>query len=113
MRTHAMRAPARLNVRDDFALEPGEIGVDGQHDEKQKENFYQPNDDLGVRVEVLDHGWVSASVSDSIMEQKRVRVPVVKSVSPAERIRPAGTTRGAWPLSPQRYRPDSRPHANR
>src|SRR2546423_15643218 len=98
MRTHAMRAPAGLNVRGNFALEPGEIGVDCQHDEKQNGNFYQPDDDLGVQVEELDHGWVSASVSDSIMEQKRVSVPVVNNVSCAERIKPAGTSYGAWPV---------------
>src|SRR2546423_15691039 len=97
MRTHAMRAPARLNVRDNFALEPGEIGVDCQHDEKQNGNFYQPDDDLGVQVEELDHGWVSASVSDSIMEQKRVSVPGGNNVSCAERVKPAATADCAVP----------------
>ncbi len=35
VRADAMWSPAGLNVGDYFALEPGEIGVDGQHYEKK------------------------------------------------------------------------------
>ena len=90
-----MRAPARLNVRDDFALEPGEVSVHGQHDEQQQRDFDERDQDVGVLGEKVDHGLASASGKDSIMVQKRPSVPLVKSVSCAERISPAGTSYGA------------------
>jgi hypothetical protein len=35
-------------VRDNLALEPGEIGIYRQHDEKQKRDFDERNQDFGV-----------------------------------------------------------------
>ena len=64
-----MWSPTRLHVRDDFALEPSEVCVDGQHDEQQKGNFDKRDDDFGVLVEKVDHGCFSASGKDSIMVQ--------------------------------------------
>src|SRR4029077_7522822 len=81
-----------------LALKPGEIGVDGQHHEKQDGDLDQRDQDFRVLGEEVAHGLVSASCKDSIMEQKRVRVPVVNRVSCAERISPAGTSYGAWPF---------------
>src|SRR5258708_17981301 len=95
MRADAMRSPTRLNVRDKFALEPGEIGVDGEHHEKQDGDLDQRDQDFRVLGEKGAHGLLSASGKDSIMEQKRVRVPLVNRVSCAERISPAGHYIGA------------------
>ena len=39
VRTNAMRSPARLDVRDDFAFEPRQIGIHREHDEKQDCDF--------------------------------------------------------------------------
>src|SRR5260221_5323568 len=90
-----MRSPARLNVRDDLALEPGQIGVYGQHYEKEDADLDERDEDFRVLSEEVVHDLASASCNDSIMVQKRVRVPVVKRVSCAERISPAGTSYGA------------------
>src|ERR1700686_624638 len=94
----AVRSPARLNVRHHFALEPGEIGVDGQHHEKQDGDLDQRDEDVRVLGQEVVHDLVLASCSDSIMVQKRVRVPEVNRLSCAERISPAGTSYGAWPF---------------
>src|SRR5258708_25342035 len=93
-----MRSPARLNVRDDLALEPGQIGLYGQQYEKEDADLDERDEDFRVLAKEVDHDLASASCSDSIMVQKRVRVPVVKRVSCAERISPAGTSYGAWPF---------------
>jgi hypothetical protein len=37
-----------LHVRDDFALEPGEVGIYRQHDEKQQRDFNERDEDFGV-----------------------------------------------------------------
>ena len=92
VRADAMRSPARLNVRDDFALEPGEIGVDGEHHEQQDGDLHERDEDFRVLGEEVVHDLPSASCKDSIMVQKRVRVPVVNRLSCAERIRPTGTS---------------------
>src|SRR5262249_41894512 len=48
VRSHAMRTPARLDVRDDLAFEPGEIGVCSEHGDKQDRYFYKRDEDLSV-----------------------------------------------------------------
>ncbi len=49
VRTNAVRAPARLHVRDDFAFEPRQIGVHRQHDEQQQRDLDDRNNQLRVR----------------------------------------------------------------
>src|ERR1700756_4112940 len=85
-------------MRHNFALEPGEVRVDGQHHKKQDGNLDQRDEDFRVLGEEVVHDLVLASCNDSIMVQKRVRVPVVNRLSCAERISPAGTSYGAWPF---------------
>ena len=41
MRPDTMRSPSRLHVRHNFALEPRQIRIDRQNDEKQKRNLYK------------------------------------------------------------------------
>src|SRR5258708_7635846 len=89
---HIASARTVLNVGDDFALEPSEISVDGQHYEKKNADLGERDEDFRVLGEEVVHDLASASCRDSIMVQKRVRVPVVKRVSCAERISPAGTS---------------------
>ena len=40
VRTHAIRSPSRLNMRHDFALEPGQIGERRQQHEKQDDDLF-------------------------------------------------------------------------
>src|SRR5260370_11641210 len=93
-----MRSPARLNVRDDLALEPGQIGVYGQHYEKEDADLDERDEDFRVLSEEVVHDLASASCNDSIMVQKRVRVPVGKRVSCAGRFSPAGNSSARVPL---------------
>src|SRR6266850_2974009 len=93
-----MGPPARLNMRHEFAFKPGEIGVHRENDEKQQHDLDDRNNQLGVCGENRPHGFAFASGRDSIMVQKRPSVPLVKSVSSAERINPAGTSYGACPF---------------
>src|SRR5258708_39355173 len=93
-----MRSPARLNVRDDLALEPGQIGVYGQHYEKEDADLDERDEDFRVLSEEVVHDLASASCNDSIMVQKRVRVPGLKRGYCAGRISPAGTQYRAWPF---------------
>src|ERR1700738_2367579 len=72
----AMRSPARLNVRDNFALEPGEIRVNGQNHKQQDGDLYECDQDFRVLGDEVVHDLASASCKDFIMVQKRVRVPV-------------------------------------
>src|SRR5580698_8967108 len=102
VRTDPVRAPSRLHVRDDLALKPREIRVHRQYDEHQQRNLHERNDQVPMLVEELservDHGLASASDKESIIVQKRPRVPLVKSVSCAGRMTPTGTSYGACPL---------------
>ena len=98
VRPDAMRPPTRLHVRDDFAFEPRQIGIHRQHDEQQQRNLDERDDQFRVGGEEGVHGSVFASGRDSIMVQKRPSVPLVNKVSFAERIRPTGTSYGAWPF---------------
>ncbi len=84
VRAHAVRAPARLNVRDDLALKPGEISENGEHDKEQHDAF----DERGKKE--CGHGLDALSGRELIMGQKRPREPLVKSVSCAEKTRPGG-----------------------
>ena len=62
-------------------------------------NLHERDDDIPMLVEELgervDHGLASASDKESIMVQKRPKVPLVKRVSCAGRITPTGTSYGA------------------
>ena len=48
MRADAVRSPTRLDVGDNFALEPGQISVHSQYDKKQQCDFDEPDDRSGV-----------------------------------------------------------------
>lgn len=91
-----MRSPTRLHVGHDFAFEPGQIRIDCQYDEKERDDFNNRDDQFGVVFDELEdeieHGYAFASGRDSIMVQKRPSVPLVKRVSSAERINPTGTS---------------------
>src|SRR5262249_10913559 len=96
--TDAVRSPAGLNVRDEFAFEPGEIGVDREDDEEKQTDFHN-----GDEPEVLhqrdqrifdgvDHDFALASGTDSMACMYRPSVPLVKRESCAGLIKPTGTS---------------------
>src|SRR5262249_18155086 len=93
-----MRSPTRLHVCHHFALKPSKVGVHRQHDEQQQNDFDERDDQLGVGVKEVDHGWAFASGTDLIMVQKRPSVPLENRLSFAGKIAPAGTSYGAWPF---------------
>ena len=92
MRADAVRSPPRLDVRDDFAFEPRQVGVHRKNDEKQNRDFCNRDEQLVSCGEEKMHGQMSASGKDSIIVHQRLSVPLVKSVSFAERINPTGTS---------------------
>src|SRR5258705_2016948 len=104
MRAHAVGSPARLNVRDNFALKPGQIGKSREEHEQHHDDFWQRDDDDRMLSGKLVHGRASASTSTAasgrefIVVQYRPRVPLVNKVSCAEKIAPPGTSPCALPL---------------
>ncbi len=70
MRADAVRSPTGLDVRDELAFEPGEIGVHREHDEKKQRDLDDRYDPEGVlRNEVFekfDHDFACASGTDSM-----------------------------------------------
>src|SRR5262249_30750045 len=83
---NAVGTPARLDVRDDFALEPGKVGENRENGKKQDNAFDERGEQEGR------HDFAALSGSELIIVQKRPSEPLVKSVSPAEKISPAGTS---------------------
>ena len=95
VRADAVRSPARLNVRDDFALDPREIGVHGENNENKDSDLDNRDDQERVLGQKCAHDFASASGKDCIMVQNRPSEPLVKRVSFAERMSCAGTSYGA------------------
>src|SRR5262245_30051548 len=100
MRSDAMRANTCLHERDDFALEPREIGVHREDDEKEQCDLDQREHQKPRRsgqgtiqfCNKTTHDLACASGTDSMVVRNLLSVPLVKSVSFAERIRPTGTS---------------------
>src|SRR6516225_5028629 len=93
-----MRSPTCLNVSDHLTLDPGQVGVNGQNKENQNRDLDDRNDQKGVFGQEVGHDFASASGKDCIIVQKRPSVPLVNRLSFAGRIRPTGTSYGAWPF---------------
>ena len=92
MRARAVRTPARLNVRNNLALNPCEVRINSQHDKNQNRDLHDRNDQERVLGQEFVHDLASASGKDCIMVQNRPSEPLVKSVSFAERINWTGTS---------------------
>src|ERR1700722_19149786 len=94
-------------MRHHFALKACQVSVHRQHNKKQQRDFHNRDNQPGVGVQESVHEVTSVSAAsgrDSIMVQNLPRVPLVNSVSCADRINPTGTSYGAWPfrLKPNR-----------
>src|SRR6516225_2526865 len=85
-------------MRDHFALEPGQVGIDCQHDQNEDHDLDDRDDEERVLGQELAHGLACASGRDCSIEQKRPSVPLVKRLSFAERIKWTATSYGAWPF---------------
>src|SRR6266567_163588 len=84
-----------------------------KHDKKQQRDLDDRDDELDVAGQERAHGLASASGRDSIIMQKRPSVPLVNSVSCAERISPAATSYAAWPFLANCTRVASAPPVSR
>ena len=84
--TKAVPVTVAAEKRVDAALKPGQVRVDGQHDENQDHDLDDRDDEERVLGQEVAHGLACASGKDCSIEQKRPSVPLVKRLSFAERI---------------------------
>ena len=74
VRADAIRSPSRLDVRHDFALEPGEIRQRRQQHEKQHDDFRQHDDQKRMLRGEFVHGRASTSTSSAASGRERTIV---------------------------------------
>src|SRR5262249_12365267 len=95
VRADAVRSPARLDMRDDFAFEPCEVGVHCQDDEEKQSDLDDRDNPKRVLLKEADHDFALASGTDSMACRYRPRVPLVNRESCAGFIKPTGMSYGA------------------